>query len=264
MAYRSLAAAPAWRPATRQRATWRPAAPAQAAYSEQQAAWRQAAPNPGAGPAFRQTAGARPAARGHLPAASLTWRPAQHFRSGRPGQRHQPGTGVRDRRLALARELDFPFSSGFQCQHPFSSRSRAILPCLISISNSSLTEANPRRSFSSSVAETEKTKEDDDGGEDIGKCEVLWVSFSEVRISVLIGFSLVGSSADKDRQLGEAHADIKDLRLSERQREKAVEENLEIKKINEEKKASMAAQFAAEATLRRVHAAQKHEETNHL
>ncbi|KAM5566896.1 hypothetical protein ABKV19_015156 [Rosa sericea] len=33
--------------------------------------------------------------------------------------------------------------------------------------------------------------------------------------------------------------------------------NLEIKKINDEKKASMAAQFAAEATLRRVHAAQK-------
>lgn len=34
-------------------------------------------------------------------------------------------------------------------------------------------------------------------------------------------------------------------------------QNLEIRKINEEKKASMAAQFAAEATLRRVHAAQK-------
>ncbi|TYI34203.1 hypothetical protein ES332_A04G187000v1 [Gossypium tomentosum] len=33
--------------------------------------------------------------------------------------------------------------------------------------------------------------------------------------------------------------------------------NLEIKKINYEKKAAMAAQFAAEATLRRVHAAQK-------
>ncbi|CAH8299112.1 unnamed protein product [Eruca vesicaria subsp. sativa] len=84
---------------------------------------------------------------------------------------------------------------------------------------------------------------------------------------------------DKDRELGEAHAEIKALRLSDRQREKAVEElteelakldeklkltesilqskNLEIKKINEEKKASMAAQFAAEATLRRVHAAQK-------
>ncbi|KAJ6795466.1 microtubule-associated protein 70-2-like isoform X1 [Iris pallida] len=84
---------------------------------------------------------------------------------------------------------------------------------------------------------------------------------------------------DKDRELGEALAEIRALRLSERAREKAVEElteeltkvdeklklteallenrNLEIKKINDEKKASMAAQFAAEATLRRVHAAQK-------
>ncbi|KAK8299637.1 hypothetical protein V6Z12_D05G335400 [Gossypium hirsutum] len=84
---------------------------------------------------------------------------------------------------------------------------------------------------------------------------------------------------DKDGELGEAQAEIKALRMSERLREKAVEEltddlskmaeklklteslleskNLEIKKINDEKKASMAAQFAAEATLRRVHAAQK-------
>ncbi|KAF5777468.1 putative microtubule-associated protein [Helianthus annuus] len=84
---------------------------------------------------------------------------------------------------------------------------------------------------------------------------------------------------DKDRELGEAQAEIKALRLSERLREKAVEEltdelskvdeklklaeslleskNLEIKKINDEKRASMAAQFAAEATLRRVHSAQK-------
>ncbi|CAM8942843.1 unnamed protein product [Rhodiola kirilowii] len=84
---------------------------------------------------------------------------------------------------------------------------------------------------------------------------------------------------EKDRELGEAQAEIKALRLSERAREKAVEEltdelmrvddklklaeslietkNLEIKKINDEKKASMAAQFAAEASLRRVHAAQK-------
>ncbi|KAF8407586.1 hypothetical protein HHK36_006720 [Tetracentron sinense] len=81
---------------------------------------------------------------------------------------------------------------------------------------------------------------------------------------------------DKDRELGEAQAEIKALRLSERLREKALTEelgkleeklklteslletkNLEIKKINDEKKASMAAQFAAEATLRRVHAAQK-------
>ena len=34
-------------------------------------------------------------------------------------------------------------------------------------------------------------------------------------------------------------------------------QNLEAKKINDEKKAALAAQFAAEATLRRVHAAQK-------
>lgn len=84
---------------------------------------------------------------------------------------------------------------------------------------------------------------------------------------------------DKDRDLGEAQAEIKALKYSERLKQKAVEEltdelqkvdeklkateallenkNLEIKKINEEKKASLAAQFAAEATLRRVHAAQK-------
>ncbi|KAG2653824.1 hypothetical protein PVAP13_1NG414900 [Panicum virgatum] len=84
---------------------------------------------------------------------------------------------------------------------------------------------------------------------------------------------------DKDRELGEAHAEIKALRLSERAREKAVEEltaelekvdeklklteslleakNLELKKTNDDKKAALAAQFAAEATLRRVHAAQK-------
>lgn len=90
---------------------------------------------------------------------------------------------------------------------------------------------------------------------------------------------LENEARDKDREFGEAQAEIKALRFSERLREKAVEEltdelarveeklklteslleskNLEIKKINDEKKASMAAQFAAEATLRRVHAAQK-------
>ncbi|KAL9232643.1 hypothetical protein vseg_007728 [Gypsophila vaccaria] len=83
----------------------------------------------------------------------------------------------------------------------------------------------------------------------------------------------------KDKELGEAHIEIKALRQSDRLKEKAVEElneelhkvdgklkatlatldskNLEIKKINEEKKAALSAQFAAEATLRRVHAAQK-------
>ncbi|KAK6232054.1 hypothetical protein SCA6_002127 [Theobroma cacao] len=87
---------------------------------------------------------------------------------------------------------------------------------------------------------------------------------------------------DKDRELADANAEIKSLRNSERLKEKAVEEltdelkkvdeklkvtealleskNLEIKKINDEKKAALAAQFAAEATLRRVHAAQKDDE----
>ncbi|KAK9289568.1 hypothetical protein L1049_007724 [Liquidambar formosana] len=87
---------------------------------------------------------------------------------------------------------------------------------------------------------------------------------------------------DKDRELGDAHAEIKALKYSERLKEKAVEElnddlnkvdeklkatealleskNLEIKKINDEKRAALAAQFAAEATLRRVHAAQKDDE----
>ncbi|KAB2631117.1 microtubule-associated protein 70-2-like [Pyrus ussuriensis x Pyrus communis] len=87
---------------------------------------------------------------------------------------------------------------------------------------------------------------------------------------------------DKERELGDAVAEIKSLRNSERLKEKAVEEltdeldkvdeklkaaeahleskNLEIKKINGEKKAALAAQFAAEATLRRVHAAQKDDE----
>ena len=37
-------------------------------------------------------------------------------------------------------------------------------------------------------------------------------------------------------------------------------QNLEAKKINDEKKAALAAQFAAEATLRRVHAGQKDED----
>ncbi|XWS16639.1 hypothetical protein CRYUN_Cryun34aG0108200 [Craigia yunnanensis] len=87
---------------------------------------------------------------------------------------------------------------------------------------------------------------------------------------------------DKDRELADANAEIKSLRNSERLKEKAVEEltdelkkvdeklkvtealleskNLEIKKINDERKAALAAQFAAEATLRRVHAAQKDDE----
>jgi chromosome segregation ATPase len=73
---------------------------------------------------------------------------------------------------------------------------------------------------------------------------------------------------DKDRKLAEATAECKALKLAERLREKAVEElseeldkvdeklkaaedlleskNLELKKLNDEKKAAWAAQFAAE------------------
>jgi DNA repair exonuclease SbcCD ATPase subunit len=87
---------------------------------------------------------------------------------------------------------------------------------------------------------------------------------------------------DKDRELGDAHTEIKALKYTDRLKERALEEltdelnkvdeklkatedlvenkNLEIKKINEEKKSALAAQFAAEATLRRVHAAQKDDE----
>lgn len=87
---------------------------------------------------------------------------------------------------------------------------------------------------------------------------------------------------DKDRELQEAQAEIRALRLTERAREKALEElddelkkvegklkqtelslenkNLEAKRINDEKKAALAAQFAAEATLRRFQAAQKDED----
>jgi len=87
---------------------------------------------------------------------------------------------------------------------------------------------------------------------------------------------------DKDRELAEAYTEIKALKSTERSKEKAFEEvreelkkvieklkaaeialenkNLEVKKINDEKKTALAAQFAAEATLRRVHAAQKDED----
>jgi chromosome segregation ATPase len=87
---------------------------------------------------------------------------------------------------------------------------------------------------------------------------------------------------DKDRELVEAQAEVKALKLSERLKTKAVEEladqlekvdqklkstetllenkNLELKRINSEKKAAQCGQIAAEATLRRVQAAQKDED----
>ncbi|EFJ18059.1 hypothetical protein SELMODRAFT_113465 [Selaginella moellendorffii] len=87
---------------------------------------------------------------------------------------------------------------------------------------------------------------------------------------------------DKDRELCEAHAEIKALRQTERLKEKAVEElfdereklqeklkameialenkNLDLKRTNDERKSALAAQAAAEATLRRLHASQKDED----
>ncbi|KAF5472676.1 hypothetical protein F2P56_009370, partial [Juglans regia] len=84
---------------------------------------------------------------------------------------------------------------------------------------------------------------------------------------------------EKDRELGVAQGEIKALRATEALKDKAVEEhrnevtkteeklrisenlvehkNLEIKKLTSEKKDALAAQHAAEATLRRVYANQK-------
>ncbi|OMO76971.1 Myosin II heavy chain-like protein [Corchorus capsularis] len=86
---------------------------------------------------------------------------------------------------------------------------------------------------------------------------------------------------EKERELGAAQAEIKALRASEVFKDKAIEElqsevdkldekhraaenllqhkNLEIKKLTDDKRDALAAQFAAEATLRRVHANQKDE-----
>lgn len=88
---------------------------------------------------------------------------------------------------------------------------------------------------------------------------------------------------EKGRELGAAQGEIKALRATEALKDKAIEEfrngvrkleaklgvmenlveskNLEIKKITNEKKDALAAQYAAEATLRRVHANQKDDDS---
>eukprot|EP00250_Pteridium_aquilinum_P015559 c22645_g1_i1 orf=546-2735(-) len=87
---------------------------------------------------------------------------------------------------------------------------------------------------------------------------------------------------EKNRELAEARAEIKALKIAERSRERALEElsdelarvdekleraevlldnkNLELKRMNEEKKAAQAAQHAAEAIVRRVQAAHMRDE----
>ncbi|KAL4368838.1 hypothetical protein GQ457_05G031290 [Hibiscus cannabinus] len=84
---------------------------------------------------------------------------------------------------------------------------------------------------------------------------------------------------EKERELGSAQSEIKALRATEAFKDKAIQElqsevqkldekhrvnenvleykNLEIKKLTNEKRDALAAQFAAEATLRRVHANRK-------
>ncbi|TKY53930.1 Microtubule-associated protein 70-5 [Spatholobus suberectus] len=87
---------------------------------------------------------------------------------------------------------------------------------------------------------------------------------------------------EKVKELATCQGEIKALRATEAQKDKAIEElrngvgelderlrvtedhlkqkNLEIKKLSDEKKEALASQYAAEATLRRVHANQKDED----
>ncbi|KGN49039.1 microtubule-associated protein 70-5 [Cucumis sativus] len=89
--------------------------------------------------------------------------------------------------------------------------------------------------------------------------------------------------SEKNRELGTARCEIKALKATEAQKDKALEElksevdklddklratenllehkNLEIKKLTTEKKDAVAAQYAAEATLRRVYANQKDDDS---
>ncbi|KAF7121052.1 hypothetical protein RHSIM_Rhsim13G0142100 [Rhododendron simsii] len=91
--------------------------------------------------------------------------------------------------------------------------------------------------------------------------------------------SILTHIPEKDKELGVAQKNIKALRATEVLKDKAIEQltnefhnldeklmfaeklldqkNLEIKKLTSDKKEALAAQFAAEATLRRVHANQK-------
>ncbi|KAL0710627.1 hypothetical protein Bca4012_017605 [Brassica carinata] len=64
-------------------------------------------------------------------------------------------------------------------------------------SNGVLTEANPQQSFSSSVAETEKIEEEEDGGEDIGatvicSCEMLANHLTSCGDRVIKAFMIQG------------------------------------------------------------------------
>ncbi|KAK9715115.1 hypothetical protein RND81_06G144600 [Saponaria officinalis] len=99
--------------------------------------------------------------------------------------------------------------------------------------------------------------------------------------SELTGFHNLLS--ERDNELGAAQSEIKALRTTDALKQKALEElqakhdkldekltitehviqqkNLEIKKLSNEKKEAVAAQFAAEAALRRLHATQKDDDS---
>ncbi|KAL3627280.1 hypothetical protein CASFOL_028643 [Castilleja foliolosa] len=88
---------------------------------------------------------------------------------------------------------------------------------------------------------------------------------------------------EKERELGKAHGEIRALKATEALKDKALEElgsevkrleeklrstenhleqkNLDIKKLTDEKKGALAAQYAAEATLRRVYVNQKDDDS---
>ncbi|EEC74762.1 hypothetical protein OsI_10528 [Oryza sativa Indica Group] len=87
---------------------------------------------------------------------------------------------------------------------------------------------------------------------------------------------------EKDRELGHAYNEIKGLKVTEALKDKAIAEltkelkkqdeklsslekqleqkNLDVKRLSNERKEALSAQFAAEATLRRIHSSQKDEE----
>nr|ACG43509.1 ATMAP70-2 [Zea mays] len=88
---------------------------------------------------------------------------------------------------------------------------------------------------------------------------------------------------EKERELGHAYSEIKGLKVTEALKDKAIAElskelkrqdermrsmekqleqkNLEVKRLHNERKEALSAQFAAEATLRRIHSSKKDEES---
>ncbi|KAG2553786.1 microtubule-associated protein 70-4-like [Panicum virgatum] len=88
---------------------------------------------------------------------------------------------------------------------------------------------------------------------------------------------------EKERELGNAYSEIKGLKVTEALKDKAIAElskelkkqdekmrslekqleqkNLDVKRLSNERKEALSAQFAAEATLRRIHSSQKDEES---